>query len=49
MVERKLLCMKEQIEFHKYVLISECFDGDEKRKAKKDLADLMLELKELTK
>ena len=31
-VERKLLCLKEQIEFQKYVLTSECFDGEEKKK-----------------
>jgi hypothetical protein len=31
-VEGKLLCLKEQIEFQKYVLTSECFDGEEKRK-----------------
>jgi hypothetical protein len=31
-VERKLLCLKEQIEFQKYVLMSECFDGEEKKK-----------------
>jgi hypothetical protein len=48
-MERKLLCVKEQIEYYKYVLLSDCYDGEEKKKAKKDLADLMLELKEMTK
>ena len=31
-VKCKLLCSKEQIEFQKYVLMSECFDGEEKKK-----------------
>ena len=31
-VERKLLCLKEQIEFQKYVLMSECFDGEREKK-----------------
>ncbi len=48
-VERKLLCVKEQIEYHKYVLMSDCFDEEEKKKAKKDLGYLMLKFKELTK
>jgi len=33
-VEGKLLCLKEQIEFQKYVLTSECFDGEEEKKSK---------------
>jgi hypothetical protein len=48
-MERKLLCVKEQIEYHKYVLMSDCFDEEEKKKAKKDLGYLMLKFKELTK
>jgi hypothetical protein len=48
-VERKLLCVKEQIEYHKYVLMSEYFDSEEKGNSKKELNNLMLELKELTK
>ncbi|MFN9979571.1 MAG: hypothetical protein ACK53Y_06650 [bacterium] len=48
-VERKLLCVKEQIECHKYVLTSDCFDAEEMRKAKNELSNLMLELKELAK
>ena len=47
--ERKLLFLKEQIDYHKYVLLSECFDQDEKKNSKKELANLMLELKEHTK
>ncbi len=45
-VERKLLCPKEQIEYQKYVLTSECFNHDEKIAAKQELAALMKELKE---
>jgi hypothetical protein len=37
------------MEYHKYILASECFDAEEKKKAKKDLADLIVELRELTK
>jgi hypothetical protein len=48
-VERKLLCVKEQIEYHKYVLMSEYFDSEEKGNSKKELNNLMLELRELTK
>jgi hypothetical protein len=48
-VERKLLCLKEQIEYQKYVLMSECFNAEEKVAAKQELAALMKELKELTK
>jgi hypothetical protein len=48
-MERKLLCVNEQIEYHKYVLTSDCFDAEEKRKAKNGLSNLMLELKELAK
>jgi len=44
--ERKLLFLKEQIEYHKYVLLSECFDQDEKKNSKKELASLLLEIKE---
>jgi hypothetical protein len=40
--------LKEQIEFQKYVLTSECFDGEEKKKAKVELADLMQQLKQLS-
>jgi hypothetical protein len=48
-VERKRLCLKEQMEYNKYILASECFDEEEKKKVKKDLADLIVELRELTK
>jgi len=47
--ERKLLFIKEQIEYHKYVLLSECFNPEEKPNSKAELADLMLQLKEHTK
>jgi hypothetical protein len=47
-VERKLLCLKEQIEFQKYVLTFEYFDGEEEKKAKVELADLMQQLKQLS-
>ncbi len=30
-MERKLLCVKEQIEYHKYVLLSDCYNGEEKK------------------
>jgi hypothetical protein len=46
--ERKLLFIKEQIEYHKYVLLSECFNP-EKTNSKAELSDLMLQLKEHTK
>jgi hypothetical protein len=48
-VERKLLCLKEQIDYQKYVLTSECFNHEEKVAAKQELAALMKELKELMK
>jgi hypothetical protein len=47
-VERKLLCVKEQIEYYKYVLMSEYFDSEEKGNSKKELNNLILKLKELT-
>jgi len=47
--ERKLLFLKEQIEYHKYVLLSECFNPEEKTNSKAELADLLLQLKEHTK
>jgi hypothetical protein len=34
-VERKLLCLKEQMDYHKYVLMPDCYDADEKKKGKK--------------
>jgi hypothetical protein len=40
--------LKEQIEFQKYILISECFDGEEKKEAKVELSDLMQQLKNIT-
>jgi len=48
-VERKLLCLKEQMDYHIYVLMSDHYDADEKKKAKKELAGIMQQLKELTK
>jgi hypothetical protein len=47
-MKRKLLCLKEQMDYHKYVLMSDCYDADEKKIAKKELADIMQQLKELT-
>ncbi len=41
--------IKEQIEYHKYVFNSDCFDVEEKGISKQELRNLMLELKELTK
>jgi hypothetical protein len=40
-VERKLLCLKEQIDNQKYVLTSECFNHDDKIAARQELAALM--------
>jgi hypothetical protein len=37
------------MEYHKYVLALECFNEEEKKKAKKDLADVFVEVRELTK
>ncbi len=42
-------CLKEQMEYYKYLMLSDCYDGDDKKKAKKDLAHIMIELKKLTK
>jgi hypothetical protein len=37
------------MEYHKYILASECFDEEEKKKAKKDLVDIIVEVRELPK
>jgi hypothetical protein len=47
--ERKLLFLKEQIEYQKCVLLSEYFNPEEKTNSKAELADLLLQLKEHTK
>ena len=43
-IERTLLCVTTQMDYFKYVLSCDCYDSDEKKKAKEDLADLMREL-----
>jgi hypothetical protein len=48
-VERKLLCIKEQMKFRKYVLTSDFYDLEEKKKAKAELENIMLELNEMRK
>ena len=48
-VEIKLLCIKEQTEHYKYMLASDVYDGEEKKKAKKGLENIMVQLKELSK
>jgi len=48
-VERKLLCIKEQTQHYKYVLASDVYDDEEKKKAKKGLDDIMVQLQELSK
>lgn len=44
-MERKLLCIEEQMEFHKYVLTSDFYDLEEKKKAKVKLENIMITLK----
>jgi hypothetical protein len=39
--EQNIICIKEQIDFYKYMLSSEHFDSDEKNKAKEGLKKLM--------
>jgi len=46
-VERKIMCIEKQMEYHKYVISSEFFDLDEKKKAKADMAELIKELNDL--
>ena len=48
-VEIKLLCIKEQTEQNKHMLASDVYDGEEKKKAKKSLEDIIVQLKELSK
>ena len=38
--ERKIICIKEQMDFYKYVLSSEHYDSEEKNKAKDGLKNL---------
>jgi hypothetical protein len=46
--ERKIICIKEQIDFYKYMLSSEHYDLEEKNKAKEELKQLMEKLNEMT-
>ena len=48
-VERKLLCIEKQMEYHKYVIMSDFFDQDEKKKSKAELDKIMQELEEMKK
>lgn len=48
-VERKLLCINQQMDYHKYVLMSEFFDAEEKKKSKAELDKIMAELNDLKK
>jgi hypothetical protein len=34
MVERKLLCIDKQMECHKYVIMSDVFDNEDKKKSR---------------
>ncbi len=34
-MERKLLCIKEQIEYYKYVLLSDCYNGEGNKSKKR--------------
>jgi hypothetical protein len=40
--ERKLLVINAQIDHHKYVISSDCFDEEEKKESKQELKALML-------
>ena len=46
--ERKIMCIKEQMDFYKYMLSSEHYDFDEKKKAKEGLKELMEKLNEMS-
>jgi hypothetical protein len=35
-VDSKLLCLKEQMDYHKYVLMSDSYDADKKKKLRKN-------------
>ena len=35
-IERKLLCVNTRMDYFKYVLSSDCYDADEKKKVKED-------------
>lgn len=48
-MERKLLCINQQMDYHKYVLMSEFFDAEEKKKSKAELDKIMAELNDLKK
>jgi hypothetical protein len=43
----KIICIKEQMDFYKYMSNSEHYDLDEKKKAKEGLEKLMEKLKEM--
>jgi hypothetical protein len=46
--ERKIICIKEQMDFYKYMLSSEHYDLDEKKKAKEGLEKLMGKLNDMS-
>jgi len=48
-VEWKLLYINQQMEYHKYVLMSEFYDAEEKKKSKVKLNKIMAELNDLKK
>ena len=48
-VEQKLLCINQQMEYHKYVLMSEFYDAEEKKKSKVELDKIMAELNDFIK
>jgi hypothetical protein len=48
-VERKLLCIDKQMEYHKYVIMSDFFDNEDNKKSKADLVKIMQELNEMKK
>jgi hypothetical protein len=41
---QKLLCINQQMEYHKYVLMSEFYDAEEKKKSKVELDKIMAKL-----
>ena len=46
--ERKIMCIKEQMDFYKYMLSSEHYYFDEKKKAQEGLKELMEKLNEMS-
>jgi len=48
-VEWKLLCINQQMEYNKYVFMSEFYDAEEKKKLKVELDKIMAKVNDLKK